>query len=614
MSGVLAACNRDGDPIGDGPFERAMAALRSFAHDRSGHCRFGSGAVACAELITTFEQRAASQPAVDAEAQVAVAFDGRLDNREALAAQLDGPETGPRAARTDAQLVLDAYRRWGRPFVTHLLGDFGFVVWDGRRRVLLGGRDHLGLRPLHYATVGPTTVVSSWLPVVLAWPGVSTQADEGFVAEWLSGFVVSQDATPYRSIRRVPAAHIVIVDDAGVRTEPWWVADLEPDETMTPNGAVAAYRSVLEKAVRSCLRTDGRIGISLSGGLDSSSITAVAAALARAEGGPPVETWSMVFPGSPIADESDLIAQTAQWCRVPSRREEVTPRTLADIDAEASRYRDLPDSPNAGNDVLPAGDRARRVLLTGYGGDEWFEGCPFLLADLVARGRLVMAFRLARGRFDLRTMRGWRAAVNGYALRPFLQAVVPRLAAPEGESPLVAPALSRRIDLRARLRLPPAPEPHANRWRWAALVSGEASLANEQGARTPAARAFELRSPFHDRRVVEFANRVPETIRWHMGDRRWLERSGIEGRLPTAVWRNRQKAEFSVTLRREFHQLAREGGLDLPLGTDNGGVDATAAERARAERLREGATDRPSATASHLWRAVAIERWLGCLV
>ena len=216
-----------------------------------------------------------------AEAQRVLVASVRIDNRPALEHAF--ALTADEAARTaDSSLLLMAYRRWGEACVQHLVGDYAFAVWDRISGRLFAATDCFGTMPLWYATVGPRLIAASQLGAVLVHPDVPHDLDLDSLALMPMPKSV-RGTTPYRAVRRLPGGHVLIHDDQGTRLQRWW----NPE-----TGVITRHRdrrdyaeqagALLRQAVESALRSHGPVASTLSGGLDSTLATALAAhALAK---------------------------------------------------------------------------------------------------------------------------------------------------------------------------------------------------------------------------------------------------------------------------------------------------------------------------------------------
>jgi asparagine synthase (glutamine-hydrolysing) len=195
----------------------------------------------------------------------------RLDARDELCAVLSASETEP-----DAFLCLRAYARWGENIVRHLRGDFCFTLWDEVRQILFCARDQLGVRPLFYGRVKNTWLVSDSLETV-AGHSSPNDLDDFWIADFLFNiYSVDFDRTVYKNIKRLAPAHTVVASGGQSDVKRYWTLDIgEPIIYRQPSQYLDQFHDVLTRAVKDRLPR-GRVGISLSGGLDSTTLAAKA--------------------------------------------------------------------------------------------------------------------------------------------------------------------------------------------------------------------------------------------------------------------------------------------------------------------------------------------------
>ena len=168
-----------------------------------------------------------------------------------------------------------AYARWGDRCLDHLRGDFCFVLWDEDRQRLFCGRDQLGVRPLFYTTQGNSRLVSDSLEFIVAEATVSGDLDDYWVADFLtSGFCTDLERTVYKQVKRLPPAHFLSVCARGCVVQKYWTLEIQdPIYYSRTRNYVEHFQEVIALAIKDRLPQD-RVGISMSGGLDSSTLAA----------------------------------------------------------------------------------------------------------------------------------------------------------------------------------------------------------------------------------------------------------------------------------------------------------------------------------------------------
>jgi asparagine synthase (glutamine-hydrolysing) len=546
----------------------------------------------------------------------AVVFDGRLDNASDLAAAL-----GVARDAGDAALVLAAFDRWSEAAPVHLLGDFAFVIWDAAAQRLFCARDAFGQRPLFYASVAGIAVVGSEPQQVLAHPLVPEDVNEGAIAEHLAGSPTTVGETVWTHVLRVPPAHRLSISASGARLSRYWQFPDVPPVAMAPDDDYRrAFLDVLRAAVRARVGDAQRgVGVFLSGGIDSSAIAAIAARLHSEGTAPPVRAYSLAYPKAPCDETRYIDAVVERWT-LPSIRLDATAPPREQIVAEIARYRDLPAFPN-GSSLDPLRARAAQdvdIVLTGYGGDEWFTGSPLHAADLVREGRVVAAARQMWADAARRGGISGRAALLRHVGAPLVpRSLKPVARAIAGVRPpsfaWIRPEFAARTGLRDRLERPARPgyTRAVHREIDAIVASAQQVIGDELEERAAAAAGIEQRHPFNDRRVAEFGFALPDSQRRRGACTKWIVGSALADDLPELVRSRRDKAEFSGIFVDAIEQLGGRALFERLRIADAGWVDAQAAVE-RYDRLRALYTRGDAAyiaIAGPLWNIAAVELW-----
>lgn len=279
MSAFAAIANLDGRPVDEGVVQAMSAHLAAFGPDG---CTAWTGgwnrnvALIHAKFATTDEAEREDQP-VTQDGSAWMAGDIRIDAREELWRELEGRGAAVDRAGGDAALVLHAYRAWGPAFVEHVMGDFSLALWDERGRRLVCARDHMGVRPFYYHRAGPLTICSNSLDCVLLHPAVPDPLNEEALVEFLLfGENTNIETTIYERVRRLPPAHRLVAGVDGAAVDRYWTLPIDEPVYYTRDAEYAErLGSLIDAAVKDRLRTQ-RVAVFMSGGIDSSTLAAVA--------------------------------------------------------------------------------------------------------------------------------------------------------------------------------------------------------------------------------------------------------------------------------------------------------------------------------------------------
>lgn len=286
MSNIGGIWYLDGRPVPEPEWGAFQAALNWHRPPLSGQWRDGALALCACTTPFTPEEVYERQPLHAREgSRVLVSF-ARLDNRDELCTRLGIPPP-ERPSLPDSELILRAYAKWGAGCTEHLTGAFAFALWDAAAQTLFCARDHGGFYPFYYHhQPGRRFAFATDVRALQTLPGVSRALDEVSLAFLiLKNQIYRPFATLYADVCALPNAHTLAVSAGGVEPRRYWSYD--PGRQLrfkTDEAYLEAFREVFTEAVRASLRSLKPAGTQLSGGLDSSAITGVAAALLRERG------------------------------------------------------------------------------------------------------------------------------------------------------------------------------------------------------------------------------------------------------------------------------------------------------------------------------------------
>jgi asparagine synthase (glutamine-hydrolysing) len=276
MSGIVAIFNRDSAPADRELLVKMTGAMAFRGPDAQGIWTDGPIGFGHTLLRTTWESEREKQPC-SLDGQVWITADVRLDGRDDLIHQLQSAGRHPSQDATDPELVLHAYDIWSERCPERLLGDFSFAIWDGRARRVFCARDHFGVKPFYYSQAGENFVCSNTLNCVRLSPAVSGKLNDAAIADFLLVGVNQNPATTtFSDIQRLPAGHCLVCSERQFRISRYWSLPVEdPILYKRADDYVEQFKDLLRSAVRDRLRTD-RVGVFMSGGLDSPALAATA--------------------------------------------------------------------------------------------------------------------------------------------------------------------------------------------------------------------------------------------------------------------------------------------------------------------------------------------------
>ncbi|MBI4421389.1 MAG: hypothetical protein HY560_11245 [Gemmatimonadetes bacterium] len=622
MSGIVGLWNLDGRPVDEAVLARMSATLAHRGPDGEGRRVIDSAGFSQQHLWVTPEEVGETRPLVGHTGAMLI-LDGRLDNRDDLVAALGLPR-----ATSDAACLLAAYEAWGERFAERLNGDFAVAVFDPRQPRLVLARDPIGIRPLHYHRGGGFFVFASEIKALLAHPDVPLRPDDDGLADFLmfgSRPLDRQEVTCFSGIAALVASHTAVVTRERVVVRRYW--DFDTGRTIRlgsfPEYA-EAFRERFVEAVRRRTRSARPVAVSVSGGLDSSSVFCQAVALA---GG--VLGISYVAAQGSDADERRYLLDIERQYDASIARIPIEPLLGLVAGAEDQvRAIEAPflDYMWGVTRAVHAGarDRGARVLLSGHWGDQVLFS-PAYLVDLFRR------FAWGEIARHTREYARWFGAEETRLLkRRFLMDVVRR------HMPrFLVPALKA---LRRRLSRPPRTGPWFSArflQRGLGAANRPATLGNGFHSAHAESIYLEVRSKYHvhcmewnnkigarhgldavfpflDRDLVALLMAVPGDAQAWAGVPRALLREAMRGVLPEPVRARNWKADFTELVNagvaRDFGSISRALSPES-LAVRHGYLDPLRIER-EVRRLAGGLTGAEAVAAWELADLFGLEVWL----
>lgn len=618
MCGIAGIWNRrSGEPV-DRACLRAMAAVQGY-RGPDGEGVWAEGAVGFSfRRLAIVDLETGDQPMRSAGGDRVIVFNGEIYNYLELRDELE--ERGHRfRTRSDTEVILEAHAAWGDACVERLNGMFAFAIWDRRRRQLFLARDRVGIKPLYLAELPGGFAFASELKAFYRIPSFSPRLHFPALDEF---FTLGYTTTPHtllEGVRKLPEGHTLRASPEGVRLRPYWDLPLEGDPPKTFDDGVEGLLDLLRDAIRLRLRADVPLGVFLSGGVDSSLVTML---LSQARGREAVKTFSIGFDFGPRYNELEHARRVARLAGTRQRDMTLSPDSFRDFLPRFVWHMDEPVTEGAALPLHAVSRLAREdvtVVLSGEGADELFAGYPIYGV--------------------MQAMESWRA------WPPWLRGPLERLARPLARR---SPRWERVLDLVQR---PLETRYHGVhlydvRHREACYHVEVAPLAGSldplaalgplwtrseerdplvrmlhldfktwlpndiliKADRMSMATSIELRVPFLDHRLIEFAMSLPAG--WKMRRRRTkriLKEAAVHAGLPRDLV-HRTKMGFPTPLGSLFRGALRETVRDRLLSpeTRRRRIFDPAALQALLDAHEKGRADHHKL----LWRIVVLEQWL----
>lgn len=556
MSAIAGLVQLDGKPVDRDTLHRMQVLLTPYGRDAQHNWHKGNSGLLRTLLRTTPEDSLDRQPLIDTTTKVAMVFEGRLDNRDELAEAL-GLGIGDLTLMADSDLALRACLHWDMDAPKHLLGDFALACWHPDHNRLWLARDPLGMRPLFWYRRDDLFGFATMPKALFAIPGLTKAICEEQLHDYLCMLPMTGPASLFKEVFRVEPGHVVLLESGNVsshryhRFDPHYELHLDSDEAY-----VEALREHLDRAVASRLRTASPIATHLSSGMDSTTVTAVAArqlskrqqSLIAYTAVPP-EGFNGPVPAGRHADEGPAARAVADRF---DNVEHVLIRTdgTSPLDNLHATTEELDRAPlNICNVAWAAAiraDAARRgakALLCADKGNMSisYDGIPYL-ASLLRSGQWATLWRVYKDLKRRHPTMTWRQMVKLCAAPLIPRSLWQAFEKHRGRAWMLGghsainPELSRRMNTRKRAKdiefdLSYQPSWNGRQYRINTLYltdTGEYNAAaNVDGV--------EYRDPTADVRLMEFCLAVPDSQYLGDGQHQWLLKRLMADVLPPEI-------------------------------------------------------------------------------
>jgi asparagine synthase (glutamine-hydrolysing) len=616
----IGVCGIFGAVFVDGANLDVEAALRSIAHrgpDGIGTAEGAGWVLGHRRLAVLDLTEAGAQPMRSDDGRVVVTFNGEIYNHHDLRRELES--RGHRfRSRSDTEVIVEGYRAWGDGVVARLDGMFALGIWDVAERRLLLARDRAGKKPLYYAWRDGQLRFASEIKALVA-SGLPVEMDESALPFLFGLGYVPAPATLVRGVLQVPPGSTFVLEygRAPLVSRYWHAPFGEPRLRVREDDARAEVRRLVEQAVSRRLEADVPLGAFLSGGLDSSIIVGV---MAR-QLGKKVKTFSIGFAGDDRFDETRYARIAARAFDTEHTEFIVEPSSFDLVE----RLVELHDGPFGDSSAVPTSivsmltRRAVTVALTGDGGDELFCGYSrFLAAEAAERvprvaraaARGVLA-RLPRPTANSRTPLARAHRLIQVASQPLGERLFGWVSLFDVER-LLAPDVRRRVDVRAPLRWS---SEACRKFEGGSVLSQvlghnfETYLSEDllvKADRCSMGHSLELRSPFLDTALIDYAARLPDRFLRRGRSTKWLLRKAFEDILPREIL-TRGKMGFGMPLGTWFRGTLRDYLHDT-LGA--GAACYEFVDRGYVAQMLERHSTKVADHGLALWLLLTFEVWL----
>ena len=568
MCGIVGVLNlRDRPPTEQVTLHQMLSMIRHRGPDgfgvyRDGHVGLGSARLSIIDLA------GGDQPIGNEDGSLWIVFNGEIFNYVELRPDLEA-RGHHFSTNTDTEVILHLYEDYGSDCLSYLNGQFAMAIWDRNKRSLFLARDRLGVRPLFYTVYNGQLLFGSEIKSILAYPGVQAEIEPAALDQIFTYWSTLSPRSVFSNIQDVPPGHYLLASNGHLTIKPYWTLDFSapPHPTRPEQEYLEELGSLLIDATRIRLRADVTVGAYLSGGLDSSTTTAIIRNYTNSH----LDTFSIAFADNPEFDESRFQREMAAHLGTDHRVVECTHADIGRVFPEVIWHTETPILRTSPAPMFMlsklVNEHRIKVVMTGEGADEFLAGYDIFKEAQIRR------FWAKQPESELRPLALRKLYPDITALsqssEAYLQAFF-RQGMTETNSPYYSHAI--RWNNTGRIRrflagqepgqaddLPKPTIPPAFH-SWSSLAQAQfleiavflsQYLLSSQGDRPAMAHSVEGRFPFLDYRVVEFSNRLPPSLKLRGLTEKWLLKQLARKLVPSTIWQ-RPKRPYRAPIHRSF--------------------------------------------------------------
>ncbi|MGO8879888.1 MAG: asparagine synthase (glutamine-hydrolyzing) [Desulfomonilaceae bacterium] len=599
------------------PDERvAQMMTDALAHrgpDAGGLCKFRSCALGHRRLSIIDLTDGANQPMLADDGLTAIVFNGEIYNFKELRDSLESRGAKFRT-NSDTEVLLRLYISKQEQMLPLLNGMFSFAIWDDRRRRLFLARDRLGKKPLYYSLQGKRLSFSSELSSLLEDPGISRVIDSQAMSEYFLYDFIPAPHTIFAGVKKLSAAHMAVFDESGMKVSRYWVPPT-PSSGLNYRASKESLLTTLADSTEKRLVSDVPLGAFLSGGLDSTLVTALMSKSAASR----IKTFSISFPGT-SHDESRWSRLAAEYIGSDHTERRVD-FDIEDLFPKMVRHFGEPFGDSSAIPTWRLCQETRNnvtVALSGDGGDELFGGYERYLARRYQNIYDCLPSAL-REKIIEPILMSTKATTKyyGFSLTKKLKLFIDASARMRRDPLALTPQTFTRDEVKLltgfsyKPELDPAIEQAGHcmdldpvsRMMFTDLQTYLAEDILTKVDRMSMAHALEVRSPFLDHRMVEFACQLPIHFKIKGRTTKRILKDAARGIIPDAILK-RSKQGFQVPLGEWFKNSLKSWAEQRLFAYDQGLLN-----KRSIEKIWHDHQESRSDNASKIWLILCFNEW-----
>jgi asparagine synthase (glutamine-hydrolysing) len=578
MCGIAGLLNFNGESVASRLLSRTIEFIRYRGPDSCGVFESETGGVGLAHArLSIIDLSGGRQPMSNEDGSLWITFNGEIFNYVEL--RNDLLRSGHRfRTQSDTEVILHMYAEKGEDCVQYFNGQWAFAIWDAKRRKLFLSRDRVGVRPLFYTRTAKTFVFASEIKSILSHPEVERTLDFEALDQIFTFWCTLPPKTMFKGVHELPPGHSMVVENGQLRVWPYWRVDYSSvDFAMMETDCADRLMDLLGDATRIRLRSDVPVGAYLSGGLDSSVITA----LVQQCSGDRLKTFSIAFEDAEF-DESHYQRDVIDLLRTDQNTVRCSYPDICNVFPDVIWHTEKPILRTAPAPLYLLSrlvhNDGYKVVLTGEGSDEFLGGYDifkeakirrFWAVDLASRHRPLLLKRLYPyfGNLQAQSDAYLKAFfhVNPLDLSNPFFSHLPRWELTRKLKVFLSEGVRSQIGIAdgyaEMKRMLPEEYSQWDVFSQAQYLEATALLPgyilSSQGDRMAMANSVEGRFPFLDHRVIEFACKIPPNLRMKVLNEKYILKQAAGHLVPTSV-KERPKQPYRAPDARSFFDFATQ--------------------------------------------------------
>jgi asparagine synthase (glutamine-hydrolysing) len=573
MCGIAGILNFKGAEVSAELLQQMIRMIRHRGPDASGVYTAGQVGLGHARL-SIIDLSGGQQPMSNADQSLWITFNGEIFNYVELREELI--QKGYQfATHSDTEVILHMYEDKGEECVRFLNGQWAFAIWDAKRQKLFLSRDRAGVRPLFYCQTTGAFVFASEIKSIFVHPTVERNIDVGALDQVFTYWCTVPPQTMFKGIQELPPAHSMVIENGKLRVWPYWSLDYSTvNNKMSEEDCADQLLQLLNDATKLRLRSDVPVGAYLSGGLDSTVITALIQQCSKTK----LKTFSVTF-DDPEFDESLYQQEAISYLGTDHQSVRCSYQDISRIFPEVIWHTEKPILRTAPAPLYLlsqlVSNQGYKVVLTGEGADEFLGGYDifkeakirrFWAADVASRYRPLMLKRLYPYLQNLQAQSdAYRQAffhVNTSDVSNPFFSHLPRWELTSKLKMFLSEAVMFEIErsdpYREMRRMLPAGYKQWDGFAQAQYLEAMGLLPgyilSSQGDRMAMAHSVEGRFPFLDYRVVEFSTTIPARFKMKVLNEKYILKRAVGTLIPSSV-KKRPKQPYRAPDARSFFYL-----------------------------------------------------------